>query len=186
MTQTLPDSLEKLEPIPLRKHLFSSLKKRPKRIVFTEGEDVRVLKAPGQLVEKLVIAPILLGNKTCMKAVALVNKIDTTFTHMLTPTEAAELPLFCERLDNFPKYQDTAASQRQELLSRTHKFSAMIVQYGQADGIVAGANSFSTLIKGLERHATQVPVTASVDMIIGTDALVACESVKYRELYPED
>jgi phosphotransacetylase len=51
---------------------------------------------------------------------------------------------------------------------------------------LAGANCFGQLIMGLTRHAAQVPMTASVDMIAGTAALVACESIKYRQLNPDE
>ena len=129
------------EPSKLRKRLFSSLKRHPKRIVFTEGEDVRVLQAAATLVKELVVAPILLGNKTIMKALALEHDIDTTFIHMLDPTTASDLPLFCDRLQNISKYQGKTVANPEELISRPHNFASMMVQYGQADGIVAGNQS---------------------------------------------
>ena len=80
--QKLPMSEENPEPSQLRNRLYSSLKRHPKRIVFTEGEDIRVLQAAAILVKELIIAPILLGNKTVMKALALEHNIDTMFIHL--------------------------------------------------------------------------------------------------------
>ncbi|RYD24753.1 MAG: hypothetical protein EOP87_25600, partial [Verrucomicrobiaceae bacterium] len=45
------------------KQLIEQLRRHPKRVVFTEGEDLRVLQAAARLVELEAVAPILLGNR---------------------------------------------------------------------------------------------------------------------------
>ena len=157
------------EPSKLRKRLYNSLKRHPKRIVFTEGEDVRVLEAAASLVKELVIAPILLGNKTIMKALALEHKIDTSFIHMLDPTTASDLPLFCERLQNISKYQGKKIANPEELISRPHNFAAMMIQYGQADGIVAGNQTPpSTISRAVTNFIKPLP---DVPKLFGVAAL---------------
>ena len=47
---------------------------------------------------------------------------------------------------------------------------------------VGGAECYGQLVMGLTRHAAQIPRTASIEMIIGTAALVGCESIKSRDL----
>ncbi len=121
--------------------LQDSLKRHPKRIVFTEGEDIRVLEAAAKLVKMEVIAPILLGNKTQIKELASSHRIDTSFIHILDPKTASDLPLFCKRLENINKYQKKVISNPEDLISRPHNFAAMMAQYGQADGIVSGNQS---------------------------------------------
>ena len=167
--QKLPMSEENPEPSQLRNRLYSSLKRHPKRIVFTEGEDVRVLQAAAILVKELIIAPILLGNKTVMKALALEHNIDTMFIHMLDPSTASDLPLFCERLQNIAKYQGKVIADPEELISRPHNFAAMMVQYGQADGIVAGnQTSPSTISRAVTNFIKPLP---DVPDIFGVVAL---------------
>ena len=53
------------EPEPgqyVTRHLLDQLRRHPKRVVFTEGEDIRVIEAAARLVKEEVVAPILLGN----------------------------------------------------------------------------------------------------------------------------
>jgi phosphate acetyltransferase len=126
--------------------LYESLKRHPKRIVFTEGEDIRVIEAAARLVKKQVIAPILLGDKTRIKLLAAKYKIDTTLINILDPKTASDLPLFCKRLETIGKYQRKVIADPKELISRPHNFAAMMVQYGQADGIVSGNKSHPTAI----------------------------------------
>lgn len=125
----------------LQARLYDTLKRHPKRIVFTEGEDIRVLEAAARLVKQEVIAPILLGDKARIKVLAVKHNIDTQFIHILDPEKASDLPLFCERLKNIVKYQHKVITDPVELISRPHNFAAMMVQYGQADGIVSGNKS---------------------------------------------
>ena len=50
--------------------LIDSLKKSPKRIVFTEGTDARILEASARLLAGTWLAPILIGNEAEVKAAA--------------------------------------------------------------------------------------------------------------------
>ena len=43
--------------------LISILKQNPKKIVFTEGSDPRILEASSRLLASTFLAPILLGNR---------------------------------------------------------------------------------------------------------------------------
>lgn len=144
------EELKSNEPDPAEdifiSRLHDSLKRHPKRIVFTEGEDVRVLEAAARLVKLEIIAPILLGDKTKIKALAVNNNIDTKFIHILDPRSASDLLLFCRMLENISKYKGKVISDPKELMSRPHNFAAMMVQYGHADGIVSGNQSHPTAI----------------------------------------
>jgi phosphotransacetylase len=126
--------------------LYGSLRRHPKRIVFTEGEDVRVLEAAARLVKEQVIAPILLGDKASIKMLAEKNNIDLSLINVLDPETASDLPLFCKRLETISKYQRKVMADPKELISRPHNFAAMMLQYGQADGIVSGNKSHPTAI----------------------------------------
>ena len=155
----------------LRSLLYGSLKRHPKRIVFTEGEDIRVLKAAARLVKEEMIAPILLGDKARIKVLAVKNKIDTTFIHILDPKNAADLPLFCSRLKNIAKYQGKTISDPEELISRPHNFAAMMVQYGQADGIISGNQSHPSVIFRALRNF--IKPLAHVPAVFGAVAMTA-------------
>lgn len=44
--------------------MIKKLKKNPRRIVFTEGTDARILEAASRLLASYFLTPILVGNKT--------------------------------------------------------------------------------------------------------------------------
>lgn len=134
------------EDNPLTKRLIETLKRHPKRIVFTEGEDIRVLQAAETLVKLEAIVPILLGDSDKIIALAEEHGINRQFIKILDPAEADDLPLFCSRLKKIERYRGKIIDDPEALISKPHNFAAMMVQYGQADGIVAGNQSTPSVI----------------------------------------
>lgn len=122
----------------LTKHLFEVLKKNPKRIVFTEGEDERVIRTAERLVKMEIVAPILLGDKNRIKAMAASMGASLQFVNVLDPKNASDLDLFCRRLEKVERYRGRVVADAREMMARPHNFAAMMLQYNQADGMVSG------------------------------------------------
>ncbi len=140
------DKTNFIEDNPLTKRLIETLKRHPKRIVFTEGEDIRVLRAAEILVRLEAIVPILLGDKDKIIALAEEHGVNRQFIKILDPAKADDLPLFCSMLQKIERYRGKIVDDPVELISRPHNFAAMMVQYGQADGIIAGNQSSPSVI----------------------------------------
>ena len=120
------------------RYLLDQLRRHPKRVVFTEGEDVRVIQAAARLVQEEVVAPILLGNKERIKAIAAANSVSLKFVHIIDPPHATDFKLFCQRVENMARYRTMQIGNATEIVARPHYFGALMVQYGQADAIVGG------------------------------------------------
>ncbi|MFC5051737.1 phosphate acyltransferase [Rubritalea spongiae] len=130
----------------LTKHLFAVLKRHPKRIVFTEGQDERVIRVAAKLVEMEIVAPILLGDKNRIRAMAASMGVSLNFVHVLDPRTASDLDLFCRRLEKMERYRGREVADAREMMARPHNFAAMMIQYSQADGMVSGNQANPALI----------------------------------------
>ena len=119
-------------------HLLEQLRRHPKRVVFTEGEDVRVIEAAARLVKEEVVAPILLGNRERIRAIAAEHSLSLKFIHLIDPPLASDFGLFCQRVENMARYRTMQLGKPEEIVARPHYFGALMVQYGQADAIVGG------------------------------------------------
>jgi phosphotransacetylase len=119
-------------------HLLEQLRRHPKRVVFTEGEDIRVIEAAARLVREEVVAPILLGNRERIRALAAEHGVPLTFIHLIDPPKASDFGLFCQRVENMARYRSLPEVAPEEIVARPHYFGALMVQYGQADAIVGG------------------------------------------------
>ena len=120
------------------RYLLDQLRRHPKRVVFTEGEDIRVIRAAARLVEEEVVAPVQLGNKPRIRALATEHSVSLKFIHIIDPPLASDFGLFCQRVENMARYRTMQIGDPAEIVARPHYFGALMVQYGQADAIVGG------------------------------------------------
>lgn len=118
--------------------LIEKLKRHPKRIVFTDGADLRVLRSAEEMIRQEVAVPILLGDKSEIRGLAESHGINMEFVKVLNPATAADLEVFCEFLTRIERFRGVDLANASEVLSNPHHFGAMMIQYGQADGLVGG------------------------------------------------
>ena len=151
--------------------LLEQLRRHPKRVVFTEGEDIRVIRAAARLVAEEVVAPILLGNRERIRALAAANSVSLKFVHIIDPPLASDFELFCQRVKNMARYRTMQIGDPAEIVARPHYFGALMVQYGQADAIVGGnqalpAAYFRALLHTI-KPLPNVPKIFGVTMLTG-------------------
>jgi phosphotransacetylase len=153
------------------RHLLDQLRRHPKRVVFTEGEDIRVIKAAARLVKEEVVAPILLGNRERIRALAAEHSVPLTFIHIIDPPLSTDFGLFCQRVENMDRYRSRQLGNPEEIVARPHYFGALMVQYGQADAIVGGNQAMpAAFFRALLHTIKPLP---SVPKIFGVSVLIA-------------
>src|ERR1700759_2097243 len=79
-------------------NIIEKLQRHPKRIVFPEGTEPRVLQAARQFYSLRLGAPILLGDRTKIKQLAEELNISLEGIRVINPTESEELDNFSKRL----------------------------------------------------------------------------------------
>ena len=126
------------ESNPFTQPLFEQLKKHPKRIVFPEGEDARVLRVAERMVSMEIGVPILLGDRARILAMAKGLGVSMDFVRVIDPVKSSDFQLFCERLERIERYRGLKGVDVEEVISKPHYFAAMMVQYGQADACLGG------------------------------------------------
>ena len=153
------------------RHLLEQLRRHPKRVVFTEGEDIRVIQAAALLVREEVVAPILLGNRERIRALAAEHSVPLTFIHIIDPPLSTDFKLFCQRVENMARYRTMDLGKPEEIVARPHYFGALMVQYGQADAIVGGNQALPTAYFRALLHTIkplgEVPKIFGVSILIG-------------------
>lgn len=141
------------EPDVFTEPLFEKLRRHPKRIVFSEGEDKRVLLVAEEMVRQELGVPILLGNREKIRAMAAEEGTSMTFVKVIDPEHADDLDHFTEMLIRIEKLKGINLANPREVVSRPHFFAAMMIQYGQADGMVGGNQ---LLPESIHRALTQL------------------------------
>jgi phosphate acetyltransferase len=138
--------------------VFVKLRRHPKRIVFPDGDDPRVVHAAQGYYEKGLGIPILIGKREAIEKVALAEKASLDHVAIINPETAGELSLYCQRLEKLDRYKNMGVRDARALLMNPNYFAAMMLQYAQADAVVGGVNSFSgSLLRPLIQLVKPLP-----------------------------
>lgn len=150
--------------------VFQKLKRHPKRIVFPEGTEPRVLRAAARFVKLQLGAPVVLGRKDEIEKIALAEDISLDHIGVIDPTTSSELPTFVARLEKLKRYRDLGTKQATEILANPNYFGAMMVQYNQVDGLVTGAReAASSALRPIIQLIKPLPTTTSISSCMMLD-----------------
>ena len=120
--------------------VIEKLQRHPKRVVFPEGEEPRVLQAARQFHALQLGAPILLGDRDKVAALANDLKISLEGIRVLNPEKSEELENFVRRLSALRREKGMKPDDARAALLQPNYFGAMMVAMRQADGLVSGAS----------------------------------------------
>ncbi len=122
--------------------LIDILKANPRKIVFTEGHDARILEAASRLKADGFLTPILVGEVEVVKAKAAEGNFDIEGLEILDPATYEAMDAMVEKMVELRKGKMTADECR-ALLLKGNYFGTMLVKLGYADALLGGA-TYST------------------------------------------
>ena len=123
-------------------NLVEILKANPRKIVFTEGPDARILEAAARLKKGGFLTPVLVGNVEEVKATAAKGGFDIEGLEILDPATYPGMDEMVEKMVELRKGKMTAEECR-AALSKGNYFGTMLVKMGVADALLGGA-TYST------------------------------------------
>ena len=125
--------------MPLVPKLIERLQRHPKRIVFAEGADPRVLQAARQWVTRRMGAPILLGDRRAIKEAAALLSLDTKGMRIIEPEQSEDFRAFVMQLEQLRVVMDLKIADAREAMKDTSYYATMMLLNAQADALVGGA-----------------------------------------------
>ena len=121
-------------------NVIDKLQRHPKRIVFPEGTEPRVLQAARQFYSLRLGAPILLGDRTKVKEAAEQLNVSLEGVRIINPAESADLDNFAHRYEMVRRFKGVKVPEAREAMRNPNYYGAMMVAMHQADGFVSGAS----------------------------------------------
>ena len=122
--------------------MIETLKANPRKIVFTEGHDARILEATDRLVKGGFLTPILVGNVDEVKANAAKGGFNIEGVEIIDPATYPEMDKMVDKMVELRKGKMSAEDCR-KALSKGNYFGTMLVKMGYADSLLGGA-TYST------------------------------------------
>ena len=122
--------------------LIEMLKANPRKIVFTEGHDARILDAAARLKKEGFLTPILIGNVETVRAKAAEGGFDIEGLEIIDPAAYPEMDAMVEKMVELRKGKMSEEDCR-AALAKGNYFGTMLVKMGYADSLLGGA-TYST------------------------------------------
>tara|TARA_B100000989_G_scaffold137857_1_gene102448 strand:- start:568 stop:1638 length:1071 start_codon:yes stop_codon:yes gene_type:complete len=172
--------------MPLISKLTARLKRHPKRVVFPEGSDPRILQAARKFASNSLGIPILLGDRAKIKANA--EKLDINLEHIriIEPRRSDEWGSFVKKFQGLRRFKNLKDKDIEQYLDDTNYFATMMLATSQADAIVSGAtSSASSALRPLLQIVPRLPEVNTVSSLNIFD-LEDLETGKDRELFLAD
>ena len=110
-----------------------------RRIVLPEGDDDRILKAAGRLLQREVADLTVLGDETAVRARAAELGVDLSAATVLNPRTSQLCDQFAEQYAELRKKKGITVEQAREIIHDVSYFGTMLVHNGMVDGMVSGA-----------------------------------------------
>ncbi len=123
--------------------LIAVLKKNPKKIVFTEGEDARILEAASRLLASSFLHPILIGSEEKIAIAAEDCGFNIRGAEIIDPAKYDKTDEMVECFCELRKSKGVTPEKAREILSQANYFGTMLVKMGVADALLGGA-TYST------------------------------------------
>jgi malate dehydrogenase (oxaloacetate-decarboxylating)(NADP+) len=121
--------------------LGSKAKKDPKRLVFAEADNQKILKTAQIIFDEGIALPILLGNENKIRAIAEANSIDIDELQIIDPQsdlyeekrkQFGELFFQKRQRKGYNKYESL------KIMKDRNHFGCMMVETGEADAMISG------------------------------------------------
>ncbi|MDT7756657.1 MAG: phosphate acetyltransferase [Mycobacterium sp.] len=125
-----------------------------RRIVLPEGDDDRILKAAGRLLQRSVAELTILGDEPQVRARAAELGVDLSDAVVLNPKTSELCDQFAEQYAELRKRKGVTFEQAREIIHDVSYFGTMLVHNDMVDGMVSGA-----------RHTTAHTVRPAFEII---------------------
>jgi phosphate acetyltransferase len=143
-------------------NVIEKLQRHPKRIVFPEGTEPRILQAARQFYSLRLGSPILLGDRTRIKEAAAGLNVSLEGVRIVNPEESEELDGFAKRFEALRRSKGLKAQEAREAMHIPNYFGAMMVAMHQADGLVSGTMEISgSVLRPLFQIIKVAPATTT-------------------------
>lgn len=135
----------------LLRGLTEKAKRNPKRVVYAEADQYKILRAVQVVIEEGIAEPILLGNKKKINQLIEENNLQLGDVKIIDPLEEVNSPRFEEYVNHlYSKRQRKGLSllQAKKFMQLRNYYAASMVEFGDADVMISGlTSSYGNTIK---------------------------------------
>ena len=151
-------------------NLIEKMQRHPKRVVFPEGDEPRVLQAARQFQALRLGVPILLGDAGKIQAAAKDLNLSLENIRLINPTTSEDLENFAQRLYRVRREKGLKQTEAREAMRQPNLYGAMMLAMHQADGLVSGVSHITgSVLRPLFQIVRAAPDITAVSSCMVTE-----------------
>ncbi|NCD70456.1 NADP-dependent malic enzyme [Mucilaginibacter agri] len=154
----------------LLRNISLKAKENPKRVVFAEADNYKILKAAQIVKDEGIATPILLGNAEKIKSILEETELDLGDIRIIDPRKdnAPCVDEYAEYLYNKRQRRGITLYEAKKLMWDRNYYGAAMVQFGEADALISGLTKsyVSTVKPALQIIGTEPGVSRVAGMYL--------------------
>src|SRR4051812_17388524 len=120
--------------------LINRANRDPKRIVFPEGDEPRIIRAAAQLVEEGIAFPILLGDESKIRDLANLLRVSLDGIRLEDPSTSPKRDEYAHYMWQLRQRKGLSLDEARRQLFNGNYFGSCMVARGDADALLSGVN----------------------------------------------
>ena len=122
--------------------VYDRAKSDPKRIVFPEGDQEKIIRAAKILIEEGLAHPILLVRREVVAPLLQKHHVDESKVTIIDIETCAQRDQYVRRFAELRMRHGITVADAQRVLNGRNYFAMMMVEAGDADGVIAGLRAY--------------------------------------------
>jgi malate dehydrogenase (oxaloacetate-decarboxylating)(NADP+) len=157
--------------------MIHKAQQQPKRVVFPEGEENKILRAAQILIDEQVAVPILLGREAVIRERMANLRITLDSAVIVDPARSPQHARYAEELYRLRQRKGVTRSEAEELILNHNYFGSIMVSTGDADALVGGITMHypETIRPGLE----VIPLRAGLRRVSGLYLMITQQGIYF-------
>jgi malate dehydrogenase (oxaloacetate-decarboxylating)(NADP+) len=122
--------------------VFDRAKRDPKRIVFPEGDQEKIVRAAKVLIDDNVAHPILLVKREEIAGLLQKYNVDESKMTTIDVSSSPDRERYAQRFAEIRKRHGVTPTDARKFLNSRNYFAMMMMDAGDADGVIAGLRAY--------------------------------------------
>ncbi len=161
----------------IMRYMMNKAKNNLKRIVFSEGENLKILRAVQQIVEEGIAKPVLLGYEKRILKIAKENDVNLDGVEVIDFVHTDKFEEYGQKLFEMRQRTGFTEAEAFKKLKDSNYYAMMMLENGDVDGVITGQTvRYSSAI----RPALQIIKTKDgINKVSGMHMIVLKDKIKF-------
>ncbi|HEV7922317.1 MAG TPA: phosphate acyltransferase, partial [Thermoanaerobaculia bacterium] len=122
--------------------IFDRAKQNPKRIVFPEGDQEKIIRAAKILVDEKLAHPILLVRHEVVAPLLRKYQVDPEKVTVIDVFDSPQYEQYAQRFHELRRRHGITITDARRILNSRNYYAMMMLEQGDADGVISGLHAY--------------------------------------------